>query len=134
MDKLKRDILSKDANYLGKKDYLAVNLDYTEIWFTQTHFAEIQELMKMINEMKENRFQGDNSVNNVSKDDNLSWLDQYVGKRIKRNHGSFEGVISRIEGKYVYIRVKEGTGYTEEKPYLLSAIFKEDGIYSFLDD
>ena len=46
---------AKDSD-IESGDYVAISIDDDdELWFTQTHFAEIRELMKLAEEVKQSK-------------------------------------------------------------------------------
>ena len=55
MDKMRRTLLSMKDSDIETGDHVAIPIIGGELWFTQTHFAEIRELMKMTEEVKKNK-------------------------------------------------------------------------------
>ena len=52
MDRFKGDILAIRQSEVSDGEQVVVPLDSHEIWFAQTHFAEIQELIKLSEQVK----------------------------------------------------------------------------------
>jgi len=52
MDKIRRTILAMKDSDIEAGDYVPIPIMGGELWFTQTHFAEIRELMKLTEEVK----------------------------------------------------------------------------------
>ena len=56
MDNVRRSIQTMKDSDIENGDYVTVSLDDDdELWFTQTHFAEIRELMKLAEEVKQSK-------------------------------------------------------------------------------
>ena len=83
MENTRQAILSTKDVDIESGDYVAVPIgDENELWFTQTHFAEIRELMMLSEEMKSSR-----QVTSISADaddenakSGLSVYAGYIGK------------------------------------------------------
>lgn len=106
MDIFKRKITNTSESEITSSDFVTVEVDGQEIWFTQTHFAEIQALIRLAEDVK-----NDNQVNPVVADEEdtnskegLSVYSSYVGKTIKRKDG-FTGKITKVDSEYMTIKV-----------------------------
>lgn len=112
--------------------------DNNELWFTQTHFAEIRELMRLTEEVK-----GRNVVSplRVSADDEneksgLSVYSGYVGKTIRRKDG-FAGMVEDVttdeKDTYLYVCITEGRDTGKNAKIQRSFILKNRNVYTVSD-
>ena len=112
--KIRNEFMVKSDADIESEDYVivAINDEY-ELWFTQTHFAEIRELMRLSDEAKNATTQ--HTVQASPDDENervgLSVYSDLVGKKIKRKDG-FVGIVKEITGSgdrtYLEVDVVEG--------------------------
>ena len=75
MSSLKNKILSKSEQDIKLDDHVAVAIDDDdELWFTQTHFAEIQELLRLIDEVKNRKTTVTKQLSADNEGENLAFL------------------------------------------------------------
>lgn len=106
MINLKNNILSLSESDIYNGEYVAIDVENQELWFTQIHIAEIKSLLQLSDEVKDANI----ASNSIESDDEearsgLSVYNSYVGKQIKRNDG-FSGVISKVDEQFVHVQVK----------------------------
>jgi len=140
MENTRQAILSTKDVDIESGDYVAVPIgDENELWFTQTHFAEIRELMMLSEEMKSSR-----QVTSISADaddenakSGLSVYAGYIGKTIRRRDG-FEGTVTDVttngDYSYVEVHVTGGKDAGKNMKIQLSFILKNKGLYSITDE
>lgn len=114
-------------------EYVVIEVDGQELWFTQIHVAEIQALLQLDNDIK----QGDSQTVQVTPDEEgdkagLSVYSSYKGKQIKRKDG-FLGVVSDVTGDYLVVKIIKGPNAGEETKIQLSFITKNPGVYQIVD-
>lgn len=134
MEKIRRAFLSmKDAD-IENSEYVAVAIDDDdELWFTQTHFAEIRELMKLAEDVKNSR----NNSSKLSNDDEneksgLSVYAGYIGKTLRRKDG-FIGKVTNVDDQYLYVHVTGGKDAGKDTKIQLAFVLKNGSVYSFHD-
>ena len=133
-EKLSKQITAKRDEEIQEEDYVPILLDEgRELWFTQTHFAEIRELVQLTEEVKKNN----TSVAEVSKDDEgeksgLSVYSGYVGKVLRRKDG-FVGVVKEVTDTYLIVDIKAGEKAGTETKIQLSFVIKNRGVYTISD-
>lgn len=139
-DKIMKNIrdafLSKKEADIETVDYVAVSIDDdNELWFTQTHFAEIRELMRLTKEVKVSEPE---STEQVSADDEgeksgMSVYSGYIGKTLRRMDG-FIGKVTDviINGKnsYLHVHVIGGKDMGKDMKIQLSFILENRNIYT----
>ena len=140
MENTRQAILSTKDVDIESGDYVVVPIgDENELWFTQTHFAEIRELMMLSEEMKSSR-----QVTSISADaddenakSGLSVYAGYIGKTIRRRDG-FEGTVTDVttngDYSYVEVHVTGGKDAGKNMKIQLSFILKNKGVYSITDE
>lgn len=136
MKKIRNVFLDSKENEIENRDHVAISIDDDdELWFTQTHFAEIRELLKLAEEVKTS---SPNTPTQGSPDDEheksgMSVYESLVGKTIKRKDG-FVGKITGITtiGKdtYLLVDVTGGKDAGQPKKIELSFILKKTGVYT----
>ncbi|MBR3019385.1 MAG: hypothetical protein IKH57_20290 [Clostridia bacterium] len=136
MQEVRKVFLAKNDADIEAGDYVDVSIDDDNVlWFTQTHFAEIRELMRLTEEIK-NR----NSAPpiQVSSDDEnekpgMSVYSEYIGKTIRRRDG-FIGTIADVttNGKdtYLVVTVTGGKDIGKQTKIQLAFIIKNRNVYS----
>jgi hypothetical protein len=139
MDSVRRAFLTAKDTDIINEDYVAILIDdEAELWFTQTHFAEIRELIKLSDEVKEAKKnqtiqpilegEGDKS--------GMSVYSGYIGKTITRSDG-FVGTVTNIitsnGSTYVEVNVTGGKNAGKETKIDLSFILKNRRVYTVLD-
>ena len=120
-------------------DYVAIEIgDGKELWFTQTHFAEIQELMKLAEDTKNSK---QISSVPISSDDEseksgMSVYSGYIGKTIRRKDG-FVGVVENVttitDDPRLVVHITGGKDAGKNTEIQLSFILKNKSVYSIVD-
>lgn len=133
MESIRSVFLTKKDTDIESGDYVSVPIDDDdELWFTQTHFAEIRELMKLSEEVKNAK---KTIAAHLSSDDNstksgLSVYAGYVGKTIRRSDG-FVGTVTKVDDKYLYVHVTGGKTAGQDTSIDLSFVLKNRKVYTF---
>ena len=136
---IRKAFLSMNDTDIENSDYVSISIDDDdELWFTQTHFAEIRELMKLSVEVKKSK----QTTSSTSRTDDeneksgLSVYSGYIGKTIRRKDG-FVGTVTDVttdgDNTYVEVRVTGGKNSGKDTKIQLSFILKNKGIYSISD-
>ena len=136
---IRKAFLSMNDTDIENSDYVPISIDDDdELWFTQTHFAEIRELMKLSVEVKKSK----QTTSSTSRTDDeneksgLSVYSGYIGKTIRRKDG-FVGTVTDVttdgDNTYVEVRVTGGKNSGKDTKIQLSFILKNKGIYSISD-
>jgi hypothetical protein len=99
-------------------DQVIIAIGDDELWFTQTHFAEIQELLKLTDDIKKgSSTQGVKdakpAVANTSGSDDenksgLSVYQEYIGKRVRHKGAKITGKVVVCDGQYISILAETG--------------------------
>ena len=123
-------ILDMTEDSVSREEYVAFNIGDSEIWFTQVHFAEIQSLMKLEKDVKNN----DNEEIAVAEDetDGLSVFSEFEGKKLQRKKDGFLGEILKVEDGYVLVKVLNGEKAGTETRFQLSFIVGNPEIYQII--
>lgn len=143
MKKVRDAFLTRSEEDIGAGEYVAVSLNQEdELWFTQTHFAEIRELIRLVDEAKSNtkgksRQEATVSSSAAVEEENersgLSVYSGYIGKTLRRKDG-FVGVVKDLieDGKDTYLLVHSigGKDTGKDIKIQLSFILKNRGVYS----
>jgi protein-arginine kinase activator protein McsA len=115
-------------------DYVEVPVEEDVLWFTQVHFAEIQELIKLADEAKNANKKNDSEI---SPDDSevesgTSVYKSLIGKRVKRKDG-FEAEVIDLEekkdGTYLVCKILNGPKINQETKIQLSFILSNPNVY-----
>lgn len=129
----------KDAD-IESGDYVAISIDDDdELWFTQTHFAEIRELMKLSEEAKNTKQTATApvSTDDESEKSGMSVYSGYIGKTIRRKDG-FVGTVTNVttngDNAYVEVHVTGGKDAGKDTKIQLSFIMKNKSVYSVSDE
>ena len=161
-EKIRRRIVEKSDSDLTSEDYVAIPLDDDDaLWFTQTHFAEVRELLRLMDEAKrtnvnkaqqqaqttsqsvakpiENSNRPSNNVNATRMDAStasnrgtLSVYASYKGKKLRRKDG-FVGIVTDVDNSYLTVHVIGGKDAGKDTKISLSFVLKNKNIYTFLD-
>lgn len=132
-DEIVRDkILAISEPDVVSSNQVVVNIEGISIWFTQVHFAEIQSLIKLANEVE------DESVPTVKNADleeqgnsnekaGLTIYEGYIGKQIRRKRDGWIGEIVGVDIEKEHIKLKSlsGNNIGETKDYALSILSSE---------
>lgn len=139
MEEVRKAILSKKEIDITSADHVAVSLDDDdELWFTQTHFAEIQELLRLSDEVKnsQNAKHAPGKPLEETEQRGLAVYDGYKGKTIRRKDG-FEGkvlgVVDVSGEEYLLVSVAKGKDTGKETKIQLKFVLSKNGVYSIID-
>ena len=140
MSNVRRALLEKKDSDIESNDYVIIAIDgNNELWFTQTHFAEIRELMRLMEEAKQCKSK---PLANVSDDDDneksgMSVYSGYIGKTIHRKDG-FKGKVTNVttdgNNTFLHVRIINGKDTGKETKILLSFILENRKVYTLSDD
>ncbi len=139
MGNIRKAFLTKSDADIENGDYVVVSIDDDDaLWFTQTHFAEIRELIRLTEEAKITKEMppAEASPNEETEKSGLSVYDGYVGKTIRRKDG-FVGTVTEIipSGKdaYLIVHVTGGKDAGKDTKIQLSFILKNRSVYTISD-
>ncbi len=128
----------KDSD-IENSEYVAISIESdNDLWFTQTHFAEIRELMKLSEEVKSPQSETSVPVNtdDESEKSGMSVYNSYIGKTIRRKDG-FIGTVTGIStdgnNTHVEVHVTGGKDAGKNTKIQLSFFLKNKGVYSISD-
>ena len=137
MENIRQEILAMKDSDIESGDHVALSIEEdNELWFTQTHFAEIRELMKLSEEVKSPKREAPvaTDTDDESEKSGMSVYNGYIGKTIRRKDG-FVGTVTGIttdanNNSYVEVHVPGG----KDAKIQLSFILKNKSVYSISDD
>lgn len=136
MENVRRSILTMKDSDIENGDYVTVSLDDDdELWFTQTHFAEIRELMKLAEEVKQSKqaAPAQTGADDEGEKSGMSVYSGYIGKTIRRKDG-FVGTVTNVtttgDNAYVEVHVTGGKDSGKDTKIQLSFILKNKGVYT----
>ena len=134
---IKERILEITENEVLTSNQVVVNIEGNSIWFTQVHFAEIQSLIKLANDVEDNNIP---TVKNTDLEEHgdsnekagLGVFEGYIGKRIRRKRDGWIGEIVGIDTEKGHAQIKSlsGNNVGEIKDFVLSAI--ASGLYELI--
>ncbi len=130
MDYFKTQILSLTDSKILNSDPVVLDIDGEELWFTQTHIAEIRALLKLkedINSGKE--ISVNNEDDNPDEKNGLSAYLGFIGKTIRQKNG-FVGTIIDVSKEYATIKITEGRKVGEETKIHLSFVVGNSNLYT----
>lgn len=139
MDNVYKAFLTKSDADIESEDYVAIAIDDDhELWFTQTHFAEIRELMRLTEEVKSSNAV---SPSYVSADDEneksgLSVYSSLIGKTIRRKDGfvgTIENVTTGEKDANLFVHVTGGKNAGKDIKIQLSFILGNRNVYTISD-
>lgn len=129
-------ILRLSESEISSGEYVAMDVENQELWFTQTHIAEIKALLQLAEDVKN----ADTVVPTQSSDDEdkagLSVYNSYVGKTIKRKDG-FSGKVTKVDAEYITVEVttpstKGGPQKGDQTKIQLSFVISNTGVYEII--
>ena len=134
MRQLKETILSIREDAITDEDIVVIPIEDREIWFTQTHFAEIQTLIKLEKQAKEektNTSKPKEPEENATSEEDSKLMDysEFIGKKITRTRDGMKGRILSIDGEYVNIDVYSGPKAGETIQLLVDCFLDVSGNY-----
>lgn len=140
MDIVRKAFMSKKETDIENEDYIVVPIDDDDsLWFTQTHFAEIRELLRLAEEVKKPAPKNETTTKPSTKENaesTLSVYKKYIGKTISRKDG-FVGTIKdvSINGKnaVMTVLVIGGRDTGKETKIMLSFLLTHKDVYTVSD-
>ena len=137
MKNFRSDIISLKESEVTEEDHVSILLDNYEVWFTQIHFAEIQELLKLQDAVDSKKSEGKLTSPTDESDDvsGMSVYKKYKGKTFSRKQDGFSGIAEDVDDKNISIRVTNGgKGMNSKKPgdlmiVSLEFIITHPGVY-----
>ena len=136
MESIRRSFLMMKDSDIENGDHVTIPLDNDdELWFTQTHFAEIRELLKLSDEVKQSKqaAPAPASADDEGEKSGMSVYSGYIGKTIRRKDG-FVGTVTNVttngDNAYVEVHVTGGKDAGKDTKIQLSFILKNKGVYS----
>lgn len=136
MESIRRSFLTMKDSDIENSDHVTILLDDDdELWFTQTHFAEIRELLKLADEVKQSKQAApvQASADDEGEKSGMSVYSGYIGKTIRRKDG-FVGTVTNVttngENAYVEVHVTGGKDVGKDTKIQLSFILKNKGVYT----
>ena len=141
-----RKLITSDSNvellkdvFLNKKiggkefsDKIVVSVGEYELWFTQTHFAEVQELLRLMGSANTQKPTDEIVIDEESGEESgLSVYQGYLGKIFKkksrRNKGyDYIGKVIKVDTEFIYLEISERLGKKTKEEMKLSLGFNED--------
>lgn len=129
-----QSILNMKEDEISNTECVVIPLDDQEIWFTQSHLAEVRALMKLKDKVKENKDKPQEQIaDEKTEKAGYSVYESYVGKRITRNRDGMSGLITSITGENVVIAVDEGAKAGMEIQVSIEFLTSARGIYDIED-
>lgn len=139
MRNIRKAFLTKSEADIENGDYVVVPLDDDDaLWFTQTHFAEIRELIRLEEEVKTTKVEApvQASIDDEAEKTGMAVYASYKGKTIRRKDG-FVGQVTDVStsGKdtYLHVHITGGKDAGKDTKILLSFILKNRSVYSLSD-
>lgn len=119
---------------ISNTECIVVPLDDQEIWFTQSHLAEIRALMKLKEKVKANKGKPQEEVVDVKNEKpGYSVYDSYIGKRLTRKRDGMSGIIASVDEETVVVSVDKGMKAGEEIQIGIEFLSSARGIYDIED-
>ncbi len=150
--KLIGEIMDLDEEEIGEQDPVTINIEGQDFWFTQTHIAEIKELMLLKKEAKRGKYKpgsvaspitggsgsGADTPESYDPDDEplQNGLDvylQYVGKRVLHKSRNEKATVTSCDGKYIVLKFDSDTSDGDGKKFSLKTCL-ENGVIEILDE
>lgn len=138
---LRNSFIKKEEHEIENGDYVVVQVGDDELWFTQTHFAEIRELLRLPDETKRSkRAKVIRAIKVGTEEDegnsDMSVYKSYIGQTIRRKDG-FVGVITDVvmdgDDGTLSVRVTDGKTAGTDTKIKLSFILANRDVYMFSD-
>jgi hypothetical protein len=134
MDDLRERLVAFREPGSTDADQVIVTIGEDELWFTQTHFAEIQELLKLTDDVKNgaspkgvkdaNRTKASTSDSDDESKSGLSVYQEYIGKRVRHKGAKITGKVVACDGQYISILAETGEKAGNTIKYDLSMCIK----------
>lgn len=130
------DIAKLEDGEINASDPVKVEFDGEEIWFTQSHIAEIRELMSLQKEVDDyNRTSqnaGKGQINNsryVVDTEEIAGTDvykAYTGKRIYHKGYKTHGLVVSCDGTYIEVQFEDGVRAGQNVKFSLEMCLKNN--------
>lgn len=140
MKSVRNAFLEKNQSDIDNDDHIAVAIGAEgELWFTQTHFAEIRELLRLMDETKSSKANVAAQANSDEEDvkSGMSVYSGYIGKTIRRKDG-FIGKVTDIsingEDTYLHVHVTGGKDVGKDTRITFSFLLSHRDVYTFSED
>ncbi len=139
MERVRNAFLTKKESDIEAGDYVAVPIDDDdELWFTQTHFAEIRELLRLAEEVRNSKKEQpvQVSADDENEKSGMSVYSGYIGKTIRRKDGfiaTVTDVITNGKDTYLEVHVTGGKDAGKDTKIQLSFILKNRNVYTVSD-
>ena len=141
------EIMNLDEDEIGEQDPVSINIEDQDFWFTQTHIAEIKELMLLKKEAKRGKYSsgsvatprtGSGEPGTDTPDDDplqngLNVYFDYVGKRVLHKKNNEKATVTACDGKYIVLKFDSDTSDGEGKKFSLKTCL-ENGVIEILDE
>lgn len=132
--------LLKSDSEIDTSEYVVVPIDdNNELWFTQTHFAEIRELLRLTEEVnslkKAQPIQTSEGADDEKTD--MSVYAGYIGKIMRRKDGfaaKVSDVVEAKDGTYLIAHIIEGKNAGKDTKIQLSFILENRNVYTISDE
>lgn len=136
MESFKNRILRLSESEISSDEYVVMDVENQELWFTQTHIAEIKALLQLSEDVKKAAVVTPIETGDDEDKTGLSVYDSYVGKLIKRKDG-FSGKVTKVDGEYITVEVitpsvKGGPQKGEQTKIQLSFVISNTGVYKII--
>ena len=147
VDAFKERILHLTEAEITAADYVAVEIGNKELWFTQTHIAEVKELLLLSEKMvvKAEKMQQEMAKTDAEKKvseqikvptSNVKHKQtdykNYVGKYLKRSDG-FAGKILKVDEQFIYAKIVKGKRVGEKIQIQIAFVESHPTVYTFHD-
>jgi hypothetical protein len=131
MEALRDQIFKLEERELGE-DYVEIPIGDECLWFTHIHFAEIQELLKLSEEVQNQGKKNSDEIEPPVSDDEKSGMAVYselIGKKLTRMDG-FEAEVIAVDATYLTCNVLKGAKAGQETKIQISFFLSNRGVYT----
>jgi hypothetical protein len=123
-------LTQKDTEY-SHSNQITIPVGDEEVWFTQTHFVEIRELMILGEQLTSKEPQSPNHPIEHGETEGLDVYKQYEGKTIRRKDG-FNGKIKKVENGMLIVEVNNGIRPPSTTKIQLAFVLKNPQTYRII--
>ena len=134
METVRNLVLKLKEQDLGE-EYVSIPVGEEDLWFTHVHFAEIQELLKLSDQVEnQGKKEPDRLEQPISNDEESGMLvyKALIGKKITRSDG-FEAEVVSVDAKYLNCKVLKGVKAGQETQILLSFFLSHRDVYKVVE-
>lgn len=139
MEVFRKEILVLSEAEITADDYVTLEVDGQELWFTQIHIAEVQALLRLAEEVRIGKTEEVPVEETGDEEDKggLSVYSSYIGKCLKRKDG-FVGEVINVDDQYLVVKVinpskRGGPQAGEETKIQLSFVISNTGVYEIIE-